>query len=245
MDKAKLAIIGGLSVTSKMPSYSYNLPISTCSVGQKLMTNSKNVCHYCYADKGFYNMLNVQLALKYRKIIVTKAITEVNKYIIFRDTFSEILNTNYNSTFQTLTRTGAPPKRDGRYFRWHDSGDLMSVTHLQLIADIAEECPKVAFWLPTKEILIVKEFVRLNVIPENLMIRISLPVIEQKEPVGLIKQLVEQYKNINYSYITRHDEVLLLPSTDTDICPSQNQDHKCKGCRRCWHSNPSVGYILH
>ena len=246
MNKMNLWIIGGLSTPNKMPCYSYNLPISTCGVGKKLAKIPGSGCFECYADKGFYKMPNVKAAMNKRKMIVNDAVTTQVHYTKFKNAFIDLLNANFKSTFKILARTTKPPRRDGRYFRWHDSGDLMSVTHLQLIADIAEGCPRVMFWLPTKEVSIVKEFLRLNIVPENLIIRISLPRLEQKEPSGLIKKLISLDKNIHYSYITDTYVSPVLSGNLGDLCPASTQDDQCKGCRRCWSSDhPSVGYILH
>ena len=49
------------------------------------------------------------------------------------------------------------------YFRWHDSGDLQSLTHLENIAEVAKRLPEIKFWLPTREYSIVSEIGRAHV----------------------------------------------------------------------------------
>jgi hypothetical protein len=45
------------------------------------------------------------------------------------------------------------------YFRWHDSGDIQSLEHLEKIAQVCNATPGTKHWLPTREYGIVKAFV--------------------------------------------------------------------------------------
>ena len=46
--------IGTLSNTSKMPSYSWGIPIQYCVTGSKLALQEGTICNKCYAGKGCY-----------------------------------------------------------------------------------------------------------------------------------------------------------------------------------------------
>jgi hypothetical protein len=47
-----------------------------------------------------------------------------------------------------------------KYFRWHDSGDIQSIDHLEKIADVAKRTPNCMHWLPTREYGIVSAHYR-------------------------------------------------------------------------------------
>ena len=65
-------------------------------------------------------------------------------------------------------------KEKSGFFRWHDSGDLQSVDHLKAIVQIARNLPRIKFWLPSREIKIIKDYLKdSGSIPDNLNIRIS------------------------------------------------------------------------
>ena len=46
--------IGTLSNTSKMPSFSWGIPIEYCNTGMKLAKIDGTICKKCYAGKGCY-----------------------------------------------------------------------------------------------------------------------------------------------------------------------------------------------
>ena len=58
-------------------------------------------------------------------------------------------------------------------FRWHDSGDIQSEEHLDKICEIARATPNIKHWLPTKEIVMVRNYSKTHIFPENLNVRIS------------------------------------------------------------------------
>jgi hypothetical protein len=76
------------------------------------------------------------------------------------------------------------------YFRWHDSGDIQSIEHLEKIADVAKRTPNCMHWLPTSEYGIVAAFTAQYDMPDNLIIRLSAmftdkPVIVPKTLQGV------------------------------------------------------------
>jgi hypothetical protein len=188
--------VGGLSSPSKMPCYGYSIPASRCITGSKLRKVKGSVCSSCYACKGRYLFSNVQNALERRY-----------------ESMNDLKGWTQNMV-DAIYLTG------DKYFRWHDSGDIQSIEHLQAIVNIAYALPGVMFWLPTKEHGIVGGYLdRGGVIPSNLTIRISAPMIEQR----------------------CHFRGLPVSEVSSDAlrvnCKAPSQQGKCQDCRMCWDSN--------
>ena len=122
------ALVGGLSRPSKMPGYGYSLPAEECQTGSKLRVLPGTPCSGCYARKGRYVFPKVQAAL-YRRF---RAID----HPLWVDAMVRLIN-HYS--------------RKVGYFRWHDSGDIQSLAHLEAIARICALTPSVKHWLPTQE----------------------------------------------------------------------------------------------
>jgi hypothetical protein len=138
------------------------------------------------------------------------------------------------------------PRHDDPWpaFRWHDSGDLQSVGHLEAICDIAERTQDVAladgtvhdirYWLPTREYGYVKEVLEKRpVFPRNLCVRLSAHMIDGPVPasVGLPVSSVH----------TRPD---VYPESLS--CPAYARGGGCGDCRACWDADvPHVSYPGH
>tara|TARA_R100001082_G_scaffold47901_2_gene25675 strand:- start:3737 stop:4390 length:654 start_codon:yes stop_codon:yes gene_type:complete len=156
-------IVGsGLSDTSKMPSYSFNLSALDCKTGSKLVDVEGSVCEGCYALKGNYVRYKhtTKLQPKTQKINDPKWVDSMVWLILNQDN-----------------------KKDKGYFRWHDSGDLQSIEHLKKIAEVCELTPNVKHWLPTREYKIVRSYiVNFGSLPKNLIVRLSAHMIDTKPP---------------------------------------------------------------
>jgi hypothetical protein len=71
------------------------------------------------------------------------------------------------------------------YFRWHDSGDLLSLEHLEMIIEVIKATNRdgnhVKHWLPTLEFGVCDEYVnkhgKFDKI-QNLVVRLSTPMID-------------------------------------------------------------------
>jgi hypothetical protein len=124
--KEALAICGSLSNPGKMPGHGYALPAHGCRLGSFLQQLPKAVCHYCYALRGRYLFPRVRAAMEKR--------------------VSSLTDHRWVEAVSTLIYRS----RD-RYFRWHDSGDLQDLEHLQKIIQVCKNLPHVRFWLPTRE----------------------------------------------------------------------------------------------
>ena len=96
-------------------------------------------------------------------------------------------------------------------FRWHDSGDVQDLDHLNKIYSVCRATPDKRHWLPTREAWIKDH---LTDKPNNLVIRFSAPMVDQRAP--------ESWPNSS--------EVVTSGAT----CPAAQQDNECRDCRQCW-----------
>ena len=65
-----------------------------------------------------------------------------------------------------------------KWFRWHDSGDIQSLKHLENIFTVCKRTSKTRHWMPTREAQFLKQLDPAT-IPSNLIIRMSSHMIDQ------------------------------------------------------------------
>jgi len=202
------AIVGTLSKPSKMPGYAYSTPAKRCIIGQKMRKVAGSICAFCYALKGRYVFKNVQLAMEKR--------------------FASLTNSLWVEAITFLIGNAKNP-----HFRWHDSGDLQGIWHLEKIVQVAKNLPHISFWLPTREYSFVSEYIEKGgEVPANLTIRLSALMMDGPAPVGIAQRLglcvsgASKLGNFN--------------------CPSSKQGNKCGDCRKCWDKNEfAIDYKKH
>jgi hypothetical protein len=192
-----------------MPCSSWSLPATACHTGSKLAAIKGSVCHNCYARKGNYNFPSVKNS---RQANLDNLPGAGESWETWIDSMSNLIDDANWSGF----------------FRWFDSGDIQNKEHLEAIAQVAERLPHIEFWLPTKEYKLVSAYT--GIIPDNLIIRVSSPMIDQKPLKGY------QFTSTVYK--------------DTDpfgfICKAPEQGDKCKACRACWDkTNTNISYKQH
>ena len=181
-----------------MPGPSINLPAWNCKTGVKLQAVAGSVCAGCYAMKGRYRFPNVREAMDKRLAALT--------------------DPRWVDAMVTLI-SGEP------WFRWHDSGDIQSIGHLENIFRVCRKTPATQHWMPTREAQFIKRL-KINQVPRNLIIRMSSHMIDQ-------------------------GPVSFWPWTSTVVtsgksCPAQEQGNECKDCRQCWdRSVKNVAYPKH
>jgi hypothetical protein len=201
-------IVGTLSKPSKMPGYAYSTPAKRCLIGQKMRNVVGSICAFCYALKGRYVFPNVQKAMEKR--------------------FASLTNDLWVDAMTYLIGKVKNP-----HFRWHDSGDLQGVWHIEKIVKIAKNLPNVSFWLPTREYAFVSTYIEQGgEVPANLTIRLSALMMDGPAPVGIAQRLglcvsgASKLGNFN--------------------CPSSKQGNKCGDCRKCWDKNEfAIDYKKH
>ena len=205
--KEALKIIGGsLSKPSKMPGWSIGLPAKECKTGGKLQKVKGSVCYDCYAMKGCYVFKVVQDA-QYRRL-------EAIRHPLWIQAMAHLINSK---------------KPD--VFRWHDSGDVQDLEHLNKIYEVCRLTPNRKHWMPTREAWIQKHEHRA---PDNLTIRFSMPMVDQA-PAGKFK---------NYSTVISKDHPWF--GETSIVCPAPQQDNECKDCRNCWNKEiKNVSYGIH
>ena len=192
--KEAFKIIGGsLSKPSKMPGWSIGLPAKECKTGAKLQQVKGSVCYDCYAMKGCYVFKVVQDA-QYRRLAAIKSPLWVTAMV-------------------TIINSKKPD-----VFRWHDSGDVQDLDHLNKIYEVCRLTPSKRHWLPTREAWIKPHLSRC---PKNLVIRFSAPMVNQRAP--------ESWPHAS--------EVVDQGAT----CPAAKQGNECRDCRACW--DPAIKVI--
>jgi len=203
-----LKFVGGLSSPSKMPCQGYSLSALRCITGAKMAKVENSICSKCYALRGNYRYQNVHDAHERRFAALKKS-----KWI-------EAMVCAINGS------------ESSGYFRWHDSGDLQGVWHLQKIVDVCNLTPSIKHWLPTREFKFVGDFVRAGgIIPKNLCIRFSALMFDGLPPIELAKRASVQVSG----------------ASKTDFnCPASQQGNKCLACRACWDKKTfAVNYKRH
>jgi hypothetical protein len=202
------AIVHSLSNPSKMPCHGYSIPASRCITGGKLQKVKDSICSVCYALKGRYVFPNVINAMEKR--------------------FQSLFNSAWEDAIVFLIEK----KEKSGFFRWHDSGDLQGEWHLQKIVNVALRLPMIKFWLPTREISIVSDWIQKgNKVPDNLTIRLSAFMLDGQPPLAAANRL----------------GLVVSGASDTNWnCPASKQEGKCGDCRNCWNKEIfQVNYKKH
>lgn len=205
-----------LTSTGKMPCPSYALPASECNIGGKLHLIEGSVCYDCYAMKHRYVWKNNQLKM-FRCLEAIRHDRWVDAMVFLIGTWCE--------------KNGVP------FFRWHDSGEIQDLEHLEKICEVAQRLPEVHFWLPTRERPTVRQYIlKWGDPPVNLNIRKSMPMMDMAPP----KKGIED--GMIYSMVNRE-----LPApADAHSCPAPQQGGECGSCRACWDTDVQlVSYSFH
>ena len=215
--KEATTYVHSLSNPSKMDTCGYSISALDCNMGGLLFNVKGSVCENCYARKGRYVFESCQNALN-------KRLDKIKNEPLWVDAMIYLINNK---------------KRNGKKlskFRWHDSGDIQDEKHLSMICEIARNTPTVKHWLPTKETIIVKDYLDTHDIPSNLNIRISAFMVDGK-PI--------QIKGTTTSVVITKK---MLGKNDTD-CPIYADDKHgktCGSCTLCYDKTVgNVNYLNH
>ena len=184
--KEAWTLVGGLSKPSKMPGWSIGIPAKECKTGKKLRQIKNSVCEGCYALKGCYVFKVVQEA-QYKRL-------------------EAINHPDWVLAMATLINSKKPD-----VFRWHDSGDVQDLDHLNKIFEVCRLTPSKRHWMPTREAWIKDH---MHKAPANLVVRFSSPMVDQ----GPVKSWA------NTSTV----------STKSRSCPAPDNNNECGDCRACW-----------
>lgn len=217
---AAQSICGTLTQTSKMPCKSLSLPTESCVTGSRMAEMPGSICSSCYANKGFYSMYQntIKPAQFARLDAVWQAIDNSDSAALWVSGIVSLIGSD-------------------SFFRWHDSGDLQSVAHLELIVAVCEATPGCKHWLPTREYGIVKDYIaKHGALPDNLTIRLSAmyPDKPVKIPASLVTISGVTASNVHTSGAVVHGV----------RCTAPDNAGSCGDCRVCW-SGAVVSYEMH
>ena len=214
------AVCGSLTQTSKMPCKSSSLPTEACITGSRMATMAGSICASCYADKGFYKMYanTIKPAQFARLDAVWQAMESAENASLWVSGMVSLIGAD-------------------QYFRWHDSGDLQGLSHLELIAAVCEATPGCTHWLPTREYSTVKDYIaKYGSLPANLIVRLS--AMYPDEPVKIPASLS------GIAGITASNVHSAGKSFVGERCSAPDNNGACGSCRACW-TTAVVSYELH
>lgn len=226
-------IAGSLGFPSKMPGTSYALPAAACIAGARLARIPDSICSACYAlgGKASYQMPRAAIGQQRRLVGIGDPRWVPAMVRLLTAAHSRPIKVDLGLVGIRRQKQGGSRYRwnEPGYHRWHDSGDLQSVEHLEKIIEVCELTPQIRHWLPTRELAMLR--LCTTPIPENLVIRVSATMIEGKPPGGFL------------AGSTVHRDT---PPAGAHCCPAPRQDRECKTCRACWSRDVSlVSYELH
>lgn len=201
-----------------MPGPSYGLPSSRCKTGSKLKSVEGSVCYGCYAADDWD-------WAKQTKRYTNYAFNNVKKANALR--FEAIHKDLWVPAMVAIILKQKP-----QYFRWHDTGDLQSVEHLENIAEICRNTPDTRHWLPTREYNIVRQWRSKFEEPSNLCIRVSAHMHDKKAP-----------RELGNSSMVSKDK----PIPDGVLeCEAYKRNAECGDCRSCWNKSvETISYPYH
>ena len=210
---AKQAIGSDLGKPSKMPGRSYGISAWACGVGGILAKVEGSTCHACYAKRGKYGTDSVKTSHARRIAAWERDPKLWVEGMIF------LIN-------DRTSKDGVP------FFRGHDSGDFQSVKHVLAWVKVAQGCPSVSFWIPSREYKRVRH--PMNIMgssrPKTLLIRVSMPMVGMKPTT----RMASTFATSTVEAHTGH------------ACPAPTQGGICGSCRACWDRNvPNVDYHKH
>ena len=192
-------IIVSLSKPEKMPGYAYGIPAPECKTGSKLRLIPNSVCSDCYALKNNYTRFPDIMKAQYKRLASISS-------PLWVEAMAVVINSKAVSQHEV--------------FRWHDAGDVQDLDHLEKIFEVCRLTPTVQHWMPTREAWIKEH---LSSCPDNLIIRLSMTMIDQ-EAAGTWG---------NTSTVV----------TKNATCPAPTQGGQCNTCRACW--NPDIKNIAY
>ena len=214
------SVCGSLTQTSKMPCKSMSLPTEACQTGYRMAQIPGSICSDCYADKGFYSMYQntIKPAQFARLDAVWSAMDSAESAQLWISGMVSLIGSD-------------------SYFRWHDSGDLQGLAHLELIAAVCDATPNCRHWLPTREYAIVKDYIaKHGALPGNLIVRLSAmyPDKPVKVPASLVTISGVTSSNVHTTGAAVHGL----------RCAAPDNAGSCGDCRACW-SDAVVSYEIH
>lgn len=208
-----------------MPGFSYGISAQKCITGSVLRKVPGSVCSTCYACTDWYRSWRPLLHGHARR-------------------WAGLRHPRWVDAMVTMIHLRC--KEPDNYFRWHDSGDLQGVWHLENIAEVARRTPAVQHWLPTREYSFVSFYLAGGKqIPANLTVRLSAHMIDA-EPV--LPADLQDFPTSTVSSLPRAiSGMQIIEEKGAIECRAvEARDNKCGPCRACWSADvKNVAYPQH
>ena len=194
-----------LSSTSKLGVKSISLNANLCKTGSKLAKKPGTVCNGCYALKGCY------------------------VFPVVKDAMARRLEFFNSKDFIPIMVWLLQSQRK-KFFRWFDSGDIQNVFMGLNILEICKLTPDIKHWIPSKEYKMWRQVLKIQKLPDNVVLRISSPNIDQEPLKGFN----------NTSTVHKNKKAFGLE------CIAYKQEGKCLDCKACYNSKvKNISYPLH
>jgi hypothetical protein len=205
-----------------MPGYSFGLDAFKCITGSELAKVPGSTCEKCYARKNFY-----------RTWIPAKVARERRHAGLEHPRWVEAMALLINHRC-----------KDEPWFRWHDSGDIMSLRHLENIVEVCRRTPTVRHWLPTREYGFVERYLKKHgAFAANLCVRVSATMVGEKPKLPMMLRALPT------STVHRHGEGPVQVDRQrchSIACRAPERENTCGKCRACWSTKvKSVSYGEH
>ena len=152
-------IIGGLSVPTKMPGFSWGISPRHCRRGSALHKQAGTICSGCYARAGRYGMKNTLAAMERR--------------------YAQSFNPRWVEAMVYRLE-------DESNMRWMDSGDL-DERLLPMIVEVGRQTPNTRHWIATRERELVAQYLADHTLPANVCIRISGDFVDQTDDLPWVE----------------------------------------------------------
>ena len=209
-----------------------------CNVGRLLAKNPDSICFKCYGDHGAYIWHTTkachQKRLQSLMWIVEDSRRYNQRYIEYVLAFASYINIKAKNQKKHNRET---------YHRWLDMGDVQTsgkykFFHLRIIRDIAKLCPRVSFWLPTKEFSLLLAWDQAGYrMPANVNVLISNPMVDSED---IMRKWIDRKFQHPELYGTT-----LVSSQGNHTCKAyDNTPTMCGSCNACW-TTKQVIYPLH
>lgn len=195
-------ITGGLSYPSKMDCPAWGISATRCRIGSALARRENTVCAACYAMKGTFRAKNVADKLE--------------------RAYRGLFDPRWTPALYALIRWHARDR-----FRFFHSGDFQGRNHFLNIMRICAATRDVLFWIPTREVALVRE--NAAAIPDNAVVRVSGNVIDGPAPT---------WWPTTSTVVTDRDRATCPSSTKGGICGTHD-------CAACWSQVGNVAYAKH
>ena len=217
------------TANSKMPGSSFATDPFACNVGGKLAAVEGSVCSKCYAQRIAKMRPSVAKGYAMNEQVLRQVSAAKGRA---RDLFVSGMAHQIRAAYFKSKPNIITSRAGEKHHRWFDAGDLANLDVLRTIVLVCEKTPEVNHWLPTRELKIVREYLKKHgEFPKNLTVRVSSTMVNDKPRSG----------GWNTSTVHTKDK-----DPSGHICPARTQDNQCGDCRACWDSNvKNVSYPVH